>query len=119
MPPHLAILAALVLAGCASVPDPNDCRAYGVDTEQPFPGCATVEEYALPRAAVFARCHTWGCTHFVPRVNGVHCRVYWYEGSAYVRNEERCHARYGPRHVGPLTLDELLAGVREWARGGD
>lgn len=108
-------LCALLLTGCASLPDPSDCRAYGVEERQEYQPtwtrCDTVTEVALSKRDVWGRCHAWGCVLRQGKGDGlVHCVVYWYEKDRYVLNHERCHVEHGPAHVQPLHWTELFDG---------
>lgn len=116
-PRRIAAVCLLALTGCASLPDPDDCRAYGVETrpehQPPFTRCDVVEEIALGKEQVFERCGTWGCgVHGAFDVDGKrYCRLFWYEKDWWVLYHERCHIKHGPRHVQPLTLGEIWDGL--------
>lgn len=104
------LLSVVVLAGC-SIPNRDDCEAYGIETRSgrntPYVTPDSVEYVPLSRRELDTVCgdHTWDCGRRATTPEGkVVYRVYYYGKSEWVKNHARCHVLYGPRHSGPREL---------------
>lgn len=89
-----AILAALLLTGCASLPDPSDCVFYGVHDDGGM-RCSTVTEVPMTRREMDRAWgeDVWGKTE----IEGGHCTIY--HVGEYARRHEWAHVHCGRFHA--------------------
>lgn len=124
----IRLLPILLVAGCATVPDPECFWTHGVETrpqyQRPVSQCDVIHHVRVNRRELNEICAgAWGCGRVEilsadefgpdPQAVGDHgaqvvCTLYYYDD--FVLVHERCHLRHGREHAKALTLEDFVGG---------